>query len=125
MIYGIGVDMVEIERMKDSHMKDYVIARLFHPLEIAGIPLQEQRKKEYLASRFAAKEAFVKALHVGFREITPKDIGIQNDDLGKPSFVYTDKVAMLLPPNFSRVHVTISHEKNNAIAFVVIEVSGE
>ena len=125
MIYGIGVDMVEIERMDDSHMRDYVINRLFHPAEIESIPQPEQRKKEYLASRFAAKEAFVKALHVGFREISPKDIGIISDELGKPMFVYTDKVVSLLPQGFRSVHVTISHEKNNAIAFVVIEVNGE
>lgn len=125
MIYGIGVDMVEIERMDDSHMSEYVIHRLFHPVEIEAIPHQAQRKKEYLASRFAAKEAFVKALHVGFREIVPSDIGVISDDLGRPLFVYTDKVKALLPSNFSHVHLTLSHEKNTAIAFVVIEVKDE
>ena len=125
MIYGIGVDMVELDRMNDSHMSDYVIKRLFHPAEIEYIPIQDGRKKEYLASRFAAKEAFVKALHVGFRKIVPKDIGVISNELGRPIFVYTDKVASLLPPNFSSVHLTISHEKNNAIAFVVIEVKDE
>lgn len=125
MIHGIGVDMVEIERMSDSHMKEYVINRLFHPIEIAGIPEQEQRRKEYLASRFAAKEAFVKALHTGFRAISPKDIGIISDKLGKPSFVYTDRVTQLLPLNFSSVHLSISHEKHHAIAFVVVEVKDE
>ncbi len=125
MIYGIGVDMVELERMNESHMSDYVINRLFHQVEIENIPHHPQRKKEYLASRFAAKEAFVKALHVGFRDIVPKDIGVVSDELGKPSFLFSDKVKSLLPSTINCVHLSLSHEKEHAIAFVVIEVQDE
>ncbi len=58
MIYGIGVDMVEIERMNDSHMRDYVINRLFHPAEIESIPQLEQRKKRISCFPLCSKRSF-------------------------------------------------------------------
>ena len=125
MIFGIGVDMVEIERMNNSHMSEHVIERMFHPLEIEQVPQQLYAKKEYFASRFASKEALVKALKIGFREIAPRDIAVLNDELGKPYFIYSDKVKELLPVNLSSIHLSLSHEKNVAIAFVLIEVTNE
>ncbi|NCB01019.1 MAG: holo-[acyl-carrier-protein] synthase [Spirochaetia bacterium] len=121
MIYGIGVDIVDIERMNDSHMTPFVINRLFHPVEIENIP--QQGKEAYLASRFAAKEAFVKALHTGFRKIAPRDICVVNDELGRPHYIFSDNVKDLLPKNLTSIHLSISHEKHIAIAYTVIEAS--
>ncbi len=122
MIYGIGTDLVEISRMDPLRLKDHVLKRLFHPDELASLPPQEHRVKEYLAARFAAKEAFSKALGTGFTTFGPSDICTTRNKSGKPVMVLSEKVQKLLPQGEVRIHVSLSHEREVASAMVVIEV---
>jgi holo-[acyl-carrier protein] synthase len=92
VIFGIGVDAVEIERMREERMSVHIIHRLFHPTEVKNLPVAQEARKVYLASRFAAKEALVKALGEGFRFCAPRSICVVNDEKGKPSFMFDTQV---------------------------------
>lgn len=113
MIIGIGTDIVRIERVKKDIAK-----RILSPQELAlyeGFS-SETRKSEFLAGRFAVKEAIKKALpdYRGFHELF--ELVILPDEHGKP---------ILVQPQYEawKVHLTISHEREYAIAFVVVEES--
>ena len=82
------------------------------------------RRCEYYAARFAAKEAFSKALGTGLQGFSLTDVYVTKDDGGKPSLCVTGKAAGLLSRlcgEGSAVHLSLSHEKEYAVAFVVIE----
>lgn len=112
MILGIGVDIANNSRFID--MKDGLKAKLFTSYELASAE-KAPSESEYLASRFAAKEAFAKALGTGFRSFSPTDIEVRVDIQGKP-FI------SLAKPIFSgRIHVSLSHEREMSIAMVVLE----
>ena len=128
MIIGIGTDLVEMKRMDRllSRWGMRALQRLFTPSEI------EQRTASsssvhHFAKRFAAKEALVKALGVGFsQKITFKDIEVSNDDLGKPYLslqgVAAEKLNQRIFPGCqSRLHLSLSDTQDHALAFVVIE----
>ncbi|RLA06822.1 MAG: holo-ACP synthase [Gammaproteobacteria bacterium] len=120
MIIGIGVDLVDKNRM-DIIFKKYgtkLIHRVLHPDEITN-----KIKSDRLAKRFAAKEACVKALGCGFtRGITLKNIAIFNDNLGKP-YIKLFKQALLEYNKIKgkNILLSISDEKNMAVAMVIIE----
>jgi holo-[acyl-carrier protein] synthase len=121
-IRGIGVDAVAIERMNTQRMGMHVIQRLFHPDEVAeALELSPNRRAEFLASRFAAKEAFVKALGTGFRGIAPKDIWVSVDGMGRPSIQIDPTVKATLDLDSAHIHLSLTHEQSFAIAFVVVE----
>ena len=83
-------------------------------------------KSRFLAKRFAAKEAFSKALGTGLREpATFQNIAVSHDALGKPILVLAEELQdFLTVKNISQMHITISDEKNLAAAFVVLETLG-
>jgi holo-[acyl-carrier protein] synthase len=83
---------------------------------------QFKNKAEHYAARYAAKEAFLKALGTGWRNgITFKDIEIRNNKLGKPEIKLSDKAKELSDSmGVNSIHVSLSHTKELAIAFVVI-----
>ncbi|MBE6350338.1 MAG: holo-[acyl-carrier-protein] synthase [Spirochaetaceae bacterium] len=119
MIVGIGVDIVENIRF-DSWIQDRKkIERFFNSEELSV----NEISTEFLASRFAAKEALVKAFGTGFRGLNLKEIALVHDELGKPFFKLTGKAhekwSLLQKP---AINVSISHEKNYSIAFVVLEL---
>lgn len=123
MIIGIGVDIVEIERI------DKTWAR-FGERFLDHILCQNEKKKRpaqmvaYLASRFAAKEAAAKALGTGFvNGITPPSIEIGNDEhTGKP-ILKLNGAARKRGEDLGvrRAHISISHERKHAIAMVILE----
>jgi holo-[acyl-carrier protein] synthase len=80
-------------------------------------------KENFLAKRFAAKEAFAKAIGQGLRgDINLQSIEVVHDTLGKPSFKLHSKIEMILKQSkISRCHLSISDEKNIAVAFVILE----
>ncbi len=108
MIKGIGVDIVKIERIS---ITDNFINKVLSNDEIKIFKTLKSvsRQKEFLAGRFAAKEAYFKALKTGIGPIALKDISILNGISGEPVI------------NQSNTHISISHEKEYAIAYVVIE----
>lgn len=121
MIFGIGTDITEVKRFQKWIDNPSLIERFFSKEEIKSAP--ENRLLEYYASRFACKEAFVKALGTGFSNFSLKEISIIKDELGKP-FIKTEGNAEKLVKDRCGncvIHVSISHEKEYAVAFVVIE----
>jgi len=125
MIFGIGTDVVEVTRIKDSiaEFGDVFARRILAESELESY-LQSQIKARFLAKRFAAKEAFSKALGTGLRApATLQNIAVSHDDLGKPILVLAPVLqAFLDSKNISKTHISISDEKNLAAAFVILEI---
>jgi len=123
MIKGIGVDMVEIGRVKKLIEQDRGFAeRIFTPREIAYCEGKFSRAQHY-AARFTAKEAFFKALGTGFRDgMSWQDVEVENDSLGKPQLRLT-AVALerFKKRKLSRAFLSLSHTREMAAALVVIE----
>jgi holo-[acyl-carrier protein] synthase len=124
-IYGIGVDAVAIDRMQTPAITEHAVARLFHPSEVEQARgLEGRRRAEFLASRFAAKEAFSKAMGTGFRNLVPSEIAVRVDEQGKPSLQLNGASKDLLDTTRMVIHLSITHEGPLALAFVVIESLG-
>lgn len=114
MIRGIGVDISAPERFEG--MDGRLLSRLFTEREIEKAPL---RNAEYFASRFAAKEAFAKAMGTGIRGFSLTDIEVDEDENGKPFFVLHGKAAKMA--DGVMLHLSLSHEREAAIAMVIAE----
>ena len=124
-ILGIGVDIVENKRLKNSIKNKSFISRLFTLLEIKNSRLVKD-KSIYFSKKFAAKESFSKALGTGFRKgLNFKDVEILNDNLGKPYFNLNNKTKKIISKtlkakNFD-IFLSISDEKEYSIAFTIIQ----
>ncbi|OIR02889.1 holo-[acyl-carrier-protein] synthase [mine drainage metagenome] len=125
MIFGIGTDIVEVSRIGASieEFGEAFAARILAESELEHYQ-QSQIKARFLAKRFAAKEAFSKALGTGLRApATFQNIAVSHDALGKPILILSPELqAFLEAKNISHMHISISDEKNLAAAFVVLEV---
>ncbi|MDP3744021.1 MAG: holo-ACP synthase [Methylotenera sp.] len=124
MIFGIGTDIVEVSRIESSIQQfgDDFAKRILADSEFISYQ-QSQIKSRFLAKRFAAKEAFSKALGTGLRApATFQNIAVSHDGLGKPILVLAPKLQVLLQSkHITQTHISISDEKNLAAAFVVLE----
>ena len=124
MIYGIGTDIVEVARIEDSLARfgDAFAQRILTEREWLAF-VRSNTQARFLAKRFAAKEAFAKALGTGLREpATFQNIGIAHDDLGKPVLDLAEPLqAFLDQRGILQQHLSISDEKALAAAFVVLE----
>ena len=124
MIYGIGTDIVEVARIEASitQFGDDFAKRILAESEFASYE-KSAIKPRFLAKRFAAKEAFSKALGTGLRApATFQNIAVGHNDLGKPMLILAAELqAFLLSKNITQMHISISDEKNLAAAFVVLE----
>jgi len=122
MIYGIGTDICQCSRLEKWIKDPRIIDRFFNPEEkLEGVE-SSQKLCEHYASRFAAKEAFVKALGTGFTNFELKDIFITKDSLGKPIMNIENKAKEYLDKiGKCNILVTLSHEKEYAITSVIIE----
>ncbi len=121
MIYGIGIDIVEIERFQASidRFGERFYQKIFTATELAYC-LKKVNWIESLAVRWAAKEAFSKAIGTGWRKpFHWKDIEILNNPAGKPFIALKGELVNLLKDK--TIQLSLSHSQNNAIAFVVIE----
>ena len=124
MIYGIGTDILRIERIEQLYGKygQALAERL-----LSRIELLEWRsvgnKTNFLAKRFAAKEAFAKAVHTGLRSpVTLHHISIAHDKLGRPEFVVEPPLQeWLCQQGIGRVHLSLSDDNGAVVAFVVAE----
>lgn len=123
MINGTGVDIIDIPRIKKMVDKDNpFIEKLFTETETRYCE-SKFRKEIHYAARFAAKEAFFKALGTGWRGgMKWTDISIENDTLGKPGItLYGKTLEYFKEKKLERIHLSISHTKEYAVAFVIIE----
>lgn len=125
MIYGIGTDIVEVARIEASITKfgDDFAKRVLAQSELASY-MQSNIKPRFLAKRFAAKEAFSKAMGTGLRApVLLENIAVGHDALGKPVLILAPELlAFMHAKNITNTHISISDEKNLAAAFVVLEV---
>jgi len=122
MIIGIGIDIVNVKRMDHWWNNPALLDRFFHKDEIGKV--KERRSGEILslAARFAAKEAFGKALGTGMRKLVLKDIQVVNSYNGKPSIKLHGSALRALHAHHGKsVHLSLTHEKDSAVAVVIIE----
>ena len=121
MIRGIGTDIVETDRISRAIKKDYFLKRAFTDSEIAMT--KERNTDVFLAGNFAVKEAFVKALGIGFRGIGLKDLEVLRDKYGKPFIrICNPENIHLMDINEKNIYVSISNTNSLVVAMVVIEV---
>jgi holo-[acyl-carrier protein] synthase len=124
MISGIGTDIVAVERFQRfvDENNSSLLRRLFTSNELELCARRKERVS-CLAARFAAKEAFLKALGIGLRDgITWHDMEVVLDSLGKPDLLLTGRAQELFAAQGLRhSFLSLSHDGGNAIAMVVLE----
>lgn len=123
MIIGLGIDIAELDRIGASYRRfgDKFCRRILTPAEFLLLPANPVA---YLASRFAAKEAAVKALGTGFSGgITFQDIEVLSEPTGKPLLhLHNQARQRAADLGVRQTHLSISHGRDNAVAVVVLEV---
>ncbi len=126
MIFGIGTDIVEISRMKENLAKhgNRFANRILAQNEMIEFE-QSSSQSAFLAKRFAAKEAAVKALGTGFRNgISMTHISVEHDALGKPVLQLTDAALTVADElKITETYISIADEKEYAVAYVIMEYS--
>ena len=123
MIFGIGTDIVAIARLRGMWERhgDKALEKLLAPQEMDDFA-RAVDKGRFLAKRFAAKEAFSKALGTGVRHpATLPAIAVAHDALGKPGFQFDGELACCLESQGLSAHLSISDEADYAIAYVILE----
>ena len=124
-IVGIGVDIIENKRIKNSLKNLKFKKRIYSTKELVQSSLSKN-KVGFFSKRFAAKEAFAKALGTGFRDnLNFKDIEIVNDKMGKPYYLKSKKISKIIHKNFNikkyKCFLSISDEKDYSTAFTIIQ----
>lgn len=123
MIYGIGTDIVAVARLRGMWERhgDKALEKLLAPQEMADFA-KAADKGRFLAKRFAAKEAFSKALGTGVRPpVTLPAIAVTHDDLGKPLLAFCGRLAEMVKNQNLTAHLSISDEAEYAVAYVILE----
>ena len=130
MIISIGIDLVKTARIKKLYTKSpsATLKKMLSEEEMKYLDKfsNEEKKVAFIASRFAAKEAFVKALGTGFTpEVNLTKISILNNNLGKPYYLLDsdlqEYMLNLLGIKNYQLHLSLTDEKEHAIAFAIIE----
>lgn len=124
MIISTGIDIVEVYRIAETIERTPRFAeRVFTDAERAYCEAKGAAAAQSYGGRFAAKEAFLKALKTGWRgKITWQDIEVVNDDQGVPSLRISGEAASLVEQSgATRIHISISHTAEHAVAQVILE----
>ena len=124
-IFGIGTDIVKTSRLKKILSKKLIINRIFHNKEIQRCK-KTHKSHNCFAKRFAAKEAFSKALGTGFKEgLNFKKIEILNDKMGKPYYYNSNNIKRIIYNRFKLksydLFLSISDETDYSVAFTIIQ----
>lgn len=122
MIIGVGIDIVDINRMEESLQEAGFQAKVFTAVELEGVR-QYRSQTEHLAGKFAAKEAFMKAIGAGLRQdVWFTQIDVLNDEAGKPYIRASGEAGKRLGQSgASQILVSISHSAGVAVAVVILE----
>ena len=116
MILGIGVDIIEIDRIENACKREHFKNKVYTKKELTLLRIDS------LAGNFATKEAVSKALGSGFRHFSLIDIEVLRDKFVKPYVVlYNNALKAFEMLNAKKIHVSISHTKQMAISYVIIE----
>ena len=121
MILGVGIDIIEIDRIKDSVEKfgEHFLNKIYTESELKYC-LNKNSKYQHLAARFAAKEAVYKALTTGWHEIaTWQDIEIFNEPNGMPRVKFKGKLESFLSDN-KNLKISISHSRDYVTCFAIV-----
>ena len=126
MIYGIGIDLVKVPRLAAALERygERFLARVFTPGEIACCQARRRGGAAAFALRFAAKEAFSKALGVGLRQggIFWREVEVVPDSRGKPELRVSGRAAALCTAaGITRMHLSLTDEDQQALAVVILE----
>ncbi|MGD0914895.1 MAG: holo-ACP synthase [Thermodesulfobacteriota bacterium] len=128
MIVGTGIDIVNIDRIERliTRWGTLFLGRVFTEREIAWCQ-RRARPPECFATRFAAKEAFLKAIGWGLRHgIQWTDIEVENDPMGKPLLAFHRKAKGVLETcRIQKALITLSHDRPYAVAHVLLEGSND
>jgi len=122
-LFGIGIDLIEIERIEKSMAKTRFLTRFFGEHEISEYRARGERSS-YIAANFCAKEAFSKAIGTGIRSFALKEVELLRDSLGKPHLVFSGRAAKLVEDMGLAFEASVTHTKRYA-AVVVIAVMKE
>ncbi len=122
MILGIGLDILETKRMAEKSKDLRFLNRFMHPDEIAYAQISKEDPAMIYASRFAAKEAFGKALGIGLRGLKLRDIAVDHDDAGRPFLsLYGTALEAYRKIGGSAAYISLSHQDSIVAAVVIIE----
>jgi holo-[acyl-carrier protein] synthase len=126
VIHGIGTDIVEVARFESMHARygERLAGRVLSHAELSKLSAQTSPAR-FIAKRFAAKEAFAKAVGTGLRHpVSLQRISITHDALGKPSLQFDATLSEYLAQlGIAGHHLSISDERNLVVAFVVLETN--
>lgn len=121
MIFGIGTDIVKVDRF-EKWVESGISSRCFHPDELEYCLSRGAKAAEAMAARFAAKEAFGKALGTGIRGFALREVEIRQMENGRPMLKLHGKAFELAGSvGIVTTHVSLSHEQEYATAVVVLE----
>ena len=123
MIAGLGTDMIEVERVAVKIAKESGFRELVFSKKEIDYCEAKANKFEHYAARFAAKEAFFKAIGTGWLDGTAfNEVEITNDEKGKPVLALLGETALVIAAmNFNNISVSLTHLKTIASAVVIIE----
>ena len=124
-ILGIGIDIIKNKRVKSSIRNNKFKYRIYSSKELQ-LSNRSKDKLSFFSKRFAAKEAFSKALGTGFRlDLNFKDIEVFNDKMGKPYYVKNKKITKIIQKKYKvkkfNCFLSISDEKEYSTAFAIIQ----
>ena len=124
MIYGIGTDLVDLDRIKKIKSLSIFAKKILGNQELEKYKqLTDGYNQSYIGKQFAGKEAFVKALGTGFKKpIFPRDIQILRNSFGQPEVLLSDEAKSYVENlGITKTHVSLADESNHLIAFAVLE----
>jgi len=122
VILGIGVDLIQVQRMDRWVDQPRLIARFFHPGELEDARRRGKSMALSLAVRYAAKEALGKAMGIGLQHFALKEVQVVNNKMGKPEILLHGQASKTFAKfGGTKIHLSLTHELDNAIAMVVIE----
>jgi len=124
MIYGIGTDLVDLDRIKKIKSLSTFAKKILGNQELEKYQqLTDGYNQSYIGKQFAGKEAFVKALGTGFKKpIFPRDIQILRNSFGQPEVLLSDEAKSYVENlGITKTHVSLADESNHLIAFAVLE----
>jgi holo-[acyl-carrier protein] synthase len=123
MIFGVGIDVLQAQRLRNTYARfgEHFVDRLLLPQERAQFE-RTQRPERFLAMRFAAKEAIVKAMGTGFAHgVWIRDVGVLQNAWGKPEVIYSERGERVRRRlGIGEGHITLSDEAGLVVAVAIL-----